>query len=106
MAYRTASFLKHKLDEGKRNFTTYLHRWAASGQNDPDRFGRYVSKLPSGEFSDLGMRMMIMFSATQKGTPYDDGAFTDLCCKLIPGGRDAMKDRGLTVRKLRDDRAL
>ena len=33
---------------------------------------------------------MIMFSATKKGTPYNDGTFTNLWCKLIPGvaGRD------------------
>ena len=53
-AYRTASFLKNKFDDNKGNFSTYLHRWSASGQKDPDRFRRYLPNLPSGEFSASG----------------------------------------------------
>lgn len=35
---------------------------------------------------------MIIFTATKKGTPYEDGAFTNLCCKLIRRG--AGRDEG------------
>ena len=91
-ACRTTSFLKNKVNNNKGNFTTYLHRSSASGQNDPYRFGRYIPKLPSGELNASGKRMMIMFSATKKGTPSDDGAFTNLFGKHIPGG--AERDEG------------
>lgn len=86
LAHRTSTFLKDKFNDAKADFTQYVTRWYASGQNDPDRFRNFLPKLPSGELSALGKRMMVMFVCTRKGTPFEEEHFSNVCCKLIPGG--------------------
>ena len=63
-----------------------MTRWSASGQNDPNRFCNFLPKLPCGDLNALGKRMMVMFVCTRKGRPFEEEHFSNVCCKLIPGG--------------------
>lgn len=69
-----------------------MTRWSASGHNDPDRFRNFLPKLSNGELNALGKRMMVMFVCTRKGTPFEGEHFSNVCCKIIPGG--AGRDEG------------
>lgn len=86
LAHRTSTFLKDKFNNAKADFTKYVTRWSASGQNDPDRFRNFLPKLPNGELNALGKRMMVMFVCTRKGTPCEEAQFSNVCTKFIPEG--------------------
>ena len=95
LAHRTSTFLKENFNDARADFTQYVTRLSASGQNDPDKFRNFLPKLPCGELNAPGKRVMAMCVCTRNGTPFEEEHFSNVCCKLIPGG--AGLDEGLRM---------
>ena len=102
LAHRTSTFLKDKFNDAKADFTQYVTRWSSSGQNDLYRFRNFLPNLANGELNALGKRMMVMFVCTRKGTRFEEEHFSNVCCKIIPGG--AGRDEGSRVGSFTGDR--
>ena len=88
LAYRQASVLKTEFQNARSHFTSAKKRWELSGQNDPQRFWRFVhSKHQDPNLSSsVGKRCLVLFRVPELGTPAADTFFNISTKAMNDGG--------------------
>ena len=88
LTYRPASVLKTQFQNARSHFTSAKKRWELSGQNDPQRFWRFVHcKNQDPNFpTSVGKRGIILFLVSELGTPAADTFFIKISTKSMNNG--------------------
>lgn len=87
LARRFGEKLLDVFNKNKAIFTNMYKNWTASGSNDTDFIGDFVSlRRSSGEPNEEARRALITFFALLCGTPDADTDLLDFTLKTAPGG--------------------
>lgn len=86
--YRPASVLKLQFQNARSHFTTAKKRWEVSGQNDPQRFWRFVHCKNQDPHTPttIGKRCLILSRVSELGTPAVDTFFLNVSSKEMNVG--------------------